>query len=84
MKITSQNKGSVFEGIQNTVAKAIASPKSDKRSMSFLFIVLNYFIKTIRKDKQSGAGKDQRFLTISDRLSVFCKYLSARNADTPI
>ena len=43
MKITSQNAGSVFSGISDTVAAAIISPNSDNVNKSFQFMIIGVY-----------------------------------------
>jgi hypothetical protein len=49
IKMTNQKNGSKFDGIQNTVAIAIAKPIKESRKISFLFIIcflmINEFLK---------------------------------------
>jgi hypothetical protein len=42
IKMMTQNMGSILVGIQNTVAKAITNPYSDKYKISFQFIIFDF------------------------------------------
>jgi len=56
MNITSQIGGSIFDGITNTVAIAIARPNNERRKISFQFIG---FITIF--DKKNYVFMDSRF-----------------------